>query len=209
MNEGDVNSKFFHSLTFSAKKNNFIPSLSRDDDIVVHEHDRKCDVVTSYFMNLFRAQNNCNDFISIINNIFHCVSAHDNESLLATFTIEEFQTILFQMNSNKSPDSDDLNPTFFKNVWHLYGLEIFHYGTTWLEIGHFPPQVNNITIVLIPKNNNPANMLGFQPIFLCNVLYKIISKVLANRLKPILLKCFSIEQSAFVEDCPRWCCVSL
>ena len=52
---------------------------------------------------------------------------------------------------------------------------------------------------VIPKTNNPQPMKDFRPISLCNILYKIISKTLANRLKPFLKKCIFKEQYAFVE----------
>jgi len=69
----------------------------------------------------------------------------------------------------------------------------------WLNAGEFPSFLNNIDIVLIPKKYNPIFMLDLRPISLCNVLYKIISKVLANRHKNLLPKCISCEQSTFVE----------
>lgn len=69
----------------------------------------------------------------------------------------------------------------------------------WLNAGEFPSFLNNIDIVLIPKKYNPIFMLDLRPISLCNVLYKIISKVLANRFKTLLPKCISSEQSTVVE----------
>ncbi|KAK2445802.1 putative mitochondrial protein [Trifolium repens] len=56
----------------------------------------------------------------------------------------------------------------------------------WLQRGSFPEHMNDTNIVLIPKVDKPTSMKDLRPISLCNVVYKIISKVLANRLKPLL-----------------------
>ncbi|GAU49866.1 hypothetical protein TSUD_366220 [Trifolium subterraneum] len=74
-----------------------------------------------------------------------------------------------------------------------------HAASTWLERGYFPTSLNDTNICLIPKCDNPTSMKDLRPISLCNVLYKMISKVLANRLKCCLDKCVSQEQSTFVE----------
>ena len=62
-----------------------------------------------------------------------------------------------------------------------------------------PSRWNNTTIVLIPKVENPEKVAQFRPISLCNVVYKVISKMLANRLKLILPDIISEQQSAFVK----------
>lgn len=70
----------------------------------------------------------------------------------------------------------------------------------FLNRGGLPEGINHTTIVLIPKVKNPQNIKEFRPISLCNVVYKLCSKVLANRLKGLLDEIISEEQSAFVPN---------
>lgn len=68
----------------------------------------------------------------------------------------------------------------------------------FLNGGSLPAGWNNTNITLIPKVKKPVQVKDLRPISLCNVLYKIVSKVLANRLKVILLEITSPAQCAFV-----------
>lgn len=86
-----------------------------------------------------------------------------------------------------------------KKIWNLCGLDIFTVALSWLDTSLFPPppQINQTSIVLIPKISNPTSMKDLKPISLCNVLYKIISQTLANHLNPLLHKCISLKQFFF------------
>lgn len=66
--------------------------------------------------------------------------------------------------------------------------------------GYLPPGVNDTAIVLIPKGNDPVELKDFRPISLCNVIYKVISKCLVNRLRPFLDSIISVEQSVLLSQ---------
>lgn len=80
----------------------------------------------------------------------------------------------------------------------MRGKDVVEVCCYWLEGGSLPPSLTEANIVFIPKCDEPSYMRDLCSISLCNVIYKVFSKVLANRLKAILPNCISKEQSAFV-----------
>ena len=87
------------------------------------------------------------------------------------------------MRPTKAPGPDGMNALFYQRFWNIVGDSIITVVFDFLNIGSMVPGINHINIVLIPKVKNSKKMFDFRPISLCNVIYKIISKVLANRLK--------------------------
>jgi hypothetical protein len=101
------------------------------------------------------------------------------------------------MKPNKLPGPDDFTAGFYQKHWSMVKDDICHAVLTFLNGGDMPEIVNNIVLVLIPKVKNLEEVTQFRPIALCNVLYKICSKVISNRLCGILDDIITEEQSAF------------
>ena len=108
--------------------------------------------------------------------------------------------MLFQMGLTKAPGPDGMNALFYQKFWHIVGNEVTDAVLDFLHFGNMEPDINYTHIVLIPKVKKPEKMADIKPISLCNVIYKIISKVLANKLKLILPQIISPSQSAFVPN---------
>ena len=100
----------------------------------------------------------------------------------------------------KAPGPDGMPPIFFQYYWDSIGDDVSCAVLCCLNSSIIPASLNQTFITLIPKSKSPEKVFEFRPIALCNILYKLISKVLANRLKSLLPHVISESQSAFQPD---------
>ncbi|KAL8105033.1 hypothetical protein AgCh_028992 [Apium graveolens] len=128
------------------------------------------------------------------------VSDMQNVQLTSNVSFEEFSEAIHQMHPDKASGPDGLNPAFYQNFWKVMGKEVFESCKGWLRGEVFPADLNSTNVVLIPKKEGACRMKDLRPIALCNVPYKILAKVLSNRLKAILPDLITEKQSAFVPD---------
>lgn len=91
-----------------------------------------------------------------------------------------------------------MNPGFYQKFWSIIGKDVAKECCRMLEVGEIPDKLNDTLVVLIPKKTRLETVGDLRPISLCNVMMKIVSKMLANRLKGLLPNLISENQSAFV-----------
>jgi hypothetical protein len=194
---GDRNSSFFHSFASARRKKNYIKKLKNDNDVWVEGTENLKPLISDYFTNLFTSEVQATD-PALLQKIQPKVDQLMNERLLAPFTAEEVKKAVFSIGDLKAPGPDGLHAIFYKKFWDVCGVEITHEVLQALISGTIPDGWNDTTVVLIPKIDIPELVSQFRPISLCNVIYKIISKMLVGRLKGILPDVISPMQSAFV-----------
>ncbi len=106
------------------------------------------------------------------------------------------------MNPLKAPRPDGFPGLFFWRYWDIVGYQVIDAVQSFFREGWLLKQMNHTFITLIPKKQGACNFNHFHPISLCNFYYKIISKILVLRLRPLLAKLIDPSQAAFVPD--RW-----
>jgi hypothetical protein len=134
----------------------------------------------------------------VVAQVSSVVTEDMNKALTREFTAPEVELALKQMAPTKAPGPDGMPPVFYQKYWHVVGSDVTKAVLSCLNSGRILNSINHTFITLIPKTKNPERVTEFRPISLCNVIYKLISKVLANRLKLILPQIVSDSQSAFV-----------
>ena len=130
---------------------------------------------------------------------FKSLSLDVSLSMIEAFSEEEIKEAVWQCEGTKSPGPDGFNFNFIKKSWNslktdfVAALECFH------EIGIIPKGCNASFIALVPKIRDPCNLNQYRPISIVGAMYKVISKVLAGRIKKVLPALIDGSQSAFIE----------
>ena len=197
INHGDRNTKFFHGKAKQRVERNTISAI-RDEAGQTYEDEQEImEVFITHFSNLFTANNNV-EMAPVLDRIEKKVADSMVAMLTEPFQSEEVVEALNQMHPTKAPGPDGMCALFYQKYWDIVGPDVI---TTVLDIlnnGSDISALNQTHIVLIPKKKICDSPADYRPISLCNVLYKIVSKVLANRLKKVLPDIIHDSQSGFV-----------
>ena len=194
LQEGDRNTSFFHARASARRNINNISYLIKDDGTRCEDNEEIRGMAHNFYMNLFSSEP-CTQTNKILEAIPQKVDQNTNDELCKPYTYEEIRATLFQMGPTKAPDPDGFPALFYQRHWDFFGADICLAVRSFLQGDDIPYGFCDTTIVLIPKVTKAERLINFRPISLCNVIYKIASKVIANRLKHVLPNIISDEQS--------------
>lgn len=136
---------------------------------------------------------------AITRNIPKLVTPKHNAMLMSLIEREEVEEVVFQMEKGQAPGPDCFTIDFFQKCWDLVKEEIWAVVEESRRMGWVLKAFNSTFLTLIPKEQGAESPGMFRPISLCNVILKIIMKVLANRLKPLMPGLISPEKIGFME----------
>lgn len=190
--KGDRNTKYFHSIMkYKWSKNKIRGVRNRSDAWIADPKELKCEFYV-YFEDFFKEKRGSNIF-SLGSLMDLCLDESEATRLVQDVTMEELELALKQSPSNKAPGPDGFDAGSLKKMWEW----IKHEFT-------LPGGFNSSFIALIPKSDSPKLPKDYRPISLINAGMKLITKVLAIRLKKVLNKLISEVQSGFMQGRQIW-----
>eukprot|EP00253_Pinus_taeda_P008941 PITA_08941 len=198
---GDENTKFFHNYAKGRKNANTIWKLRDPDGSEASSFEDLSRMGKRHFQNLFTAQGGITlaEIIRTAQSFPRFVDEEEAENLMEVVTKEEVEHVLKSMAKDKSPGPDGWTSELFNHFFELIGDELTEVVNESRRKGEMYSPFNATFIALIPKKEDPDSFEDFRPISLCNCVYKIIAKIIAMRLKPILSKNISSEQFGFLD----------
>ncbi|GAU16594.1 hypothetical protein TSUD_233460 [Trifolium subterraneum] len=131
--------------------------------------------------------------------MFKSLTAEDSDGLVQPFLLEEIKEAVWDCDSFKCPGPDGINIGFLKDFWDLLKLDFLNFFSEFYHHGVLTKGLNSTFIALIPKVDCPQRVADFRPIALLSSDYKVLSKVLANRLQSVVGGVVSQTQSAFIK----------
>ncbi|KAK3204757.1 hypothetical protein Dsin_018803 [Dipteronia sinensis] len=197
---GDCNSSYFFKAINGKRNRSKIHTITGDDGSLIEGDIMVNKEAICHFRTILGYSRLVSHGIgTTLSNIIDKVISNGQADFMGRdVTDDEIREVCFSLHPNKAPGPDGFNAHFFKITWDIVGEDVISAVQEFFRSVLLLKELNATILALVPKVPNPSKMKDFRPISCCNTLYKIIAKIIANRIKPCLPDIISPSQSAFV-----------
>eukprot|EP00253_Pinus_taeda_P002292 PITA_02292 len=210
LKEGDRNTKFFHNFANARRRRNSIWKIEDGNGGFLFSQEDISNEAARFFQKQYkRNQSNAGDMLWAADLMPEMFDGSTYENFIKPVTKEELLAIIKSSKKDKSPGPDGWPIEFFLHFYDLFKQDLLGMVEASRMSGNIHSALSSTFIALIPKKKNSKSFQDYRPIALCNSLFKIITKVIAERLKPILNLFITRDQHAFLKDRNIWDAVAL
>lgn len=158
------------------------------------------EVATKHFCKLLTDDKDAEDYSNMLQYLPKGVTQEMNNNLRKEIEEEEIKAAISSLHPDKAQGPDGFPICFFREYWSMIKKDLLKMIRWVMKKGKMGGFTNSTHLALIPKENRPSSFSRFWPISLCNSTYKIISKILAAMLKPLLPSLISENQGGFLPN---------
>ena len=195
--EGEKTTKYF----FSLEKRNFsqktMHRLNVNGDIITEQKNIMAEQI-KFYEDLYRS--NKEICFNLTNTTDVKLSDNQVQAMDKDISLQEATTALNEMKNDRAPGCDGLTTNLFKVIWSKIGPQMIKLFNFCYTTGRLNPSARRGIITLIPKKKDPSYLRNWRPLTLLNIDYKILAKLLANRMKKVLPDIIGDQQTGFMEN---------
>ena len=192
--EGDNNIKFFHKMANSHRYDYL--GILEVDGVVFEEESKVTAQVVQFYRNLYKESEGWRPFVEGLE--FDCIGDMERVWLERKFEREEIFQVVRDLEGDKAPSLYGFTMAFYHHCWRIVKKDVLAIFEEFFQLCKFEKSLNATYISLIPKKNYASNIRDFRPSSLVGSVYKILAKVLENRLRIVLDQLISETQNSFV-----------
>lgn len=167
-------------------KKNFIASRSKLDDILTSSITQVADELVRYYEQLLGTDSPSTPPDASVVSHGPLLGDDQNSALVLPTSRDEIRKALFGIDGDKAPGPNKYSSKFFKTTWHITGDHFVAAVSEFFTTSYLLKAWNHAIIALTPKTSHSPTISDFQPISCCSVFYKVVVKILANRLSSVL-----------------------
>ncbi|KAJ9535204.1 hypothetical protein OSB04_un001715 [Centaurea solstitialis] len=197
LREGDANTKYFHMVVKEKRHAQQIHSVRKTDGSFVFD-----DEVPVAFVDNLKVLLGTRDedlVPEMPSHLFvNTLPIGDALHMIRPIEDADIRNAIFSIGNDKAPGSDGYSARFFKAAWNIVGGDVMTAIHNFFYRSKLDKELNHTLLCLLPKSPNASSVSDFRPISCCTVLYKCISKIIVERMKPYLDGLVSKSQSAFI-----------
>lgn len=197
ISKGDKNSSYFHKVVMGKKHTNRVMSIC-DEQGNIFEGEEVARKFVEHFQSFLGKKDIVEDMSNMEDLFTSKLSETEAIGMIREVTDNEIKEAVFEIGDMKAPGPDGFSSVFFKKSWGVIGADVCAAIKEFFITGKLLKEINATVITLVPKTQQPLKVSEFRPISCCNVIYKMISKILTNRIKDGLHKIVNLNQSAFI-----------
>ena len=196
---GDRNTSFYHVSAIARRKRNLITAIKNEVGYWLTKEREVATHIKEGFIKLYTTSQEATTGDIKLNQKWQVKLIDvEKESISHMVTDEEIFTAIWSPKAFKAPRPDGLHAEFFQRFWHIMRGSVREEVKYVFRERKVPDYLNRTNIVLIPKNQGPESISNFRPISLCNLVYKIVSKIIVSRIRSLLNHLISPSQATFV-----------
>lgn len=195
---GDRNTSYYHTKTIIRRRKNRILKLKAESGDWITDSSVLSSMATAYFQHLYSLSNNAPAFALSIG-LFPKLPESTLAALQTEISLDEVKSALFEMKPLKAPSIDGIHALFYQSQWEIVHASLLDFVRNTISGVPLDRSLNHTLISLIPKVDNPNLLSELRPISLCTVPYKLVPKVIANRLQHILPSLIGPYQASFIK----------